>query len=286
MIKKVLFALAFLLLPVSGALAQSTAAPTVPGYYGAAGSTPNCTLGPCFIPYGSSIPVTGSFSGTVGGFAPSGVFATLAVTASNASVALPTNTGTVSVTNKGASTVYVNLTVGAGTATTSSQAILSGATAGFTVGSNTFINAIADTSNTSSLSIAGGTGLVSGYGGGGSGSSGSTFLSTTKTTSSSLAANLIVNAAASSLYSFEVSADSTLSAAAWWIQIYDSTTAPTDGAVTPAKCYSMPSGSTNFSAGFGPAGPAFSTGIVIGVSTTGCFTKTASTHAFISGDYH
>jgi len=107
----------------------------------------------------------------------------------------------------------------------------------------------------------------------------------TKVSSSALAANLVVNSGAASLYSFEVSADSTLSGAAWWVMVYDATSAPADGAVTPAKCYAMPSGATLLSASFGPGPITFSTGIVIGVSTTGCFTKTASTHAFISGDY-
>jgi hypothetical protein len=109
-------------------------------------------------------------------------------------------------------------------------------------------------------------------------------VTTANTAASALAANLVVNNAASSLYSFNVSADSTLSAAAWWIMIYNATTAPVDGAVTPARCYAMASGSTSFSAAF-PAGLPFGTGIVIGVSTTGCFTKTASTHAFIAGDF-
>lgn len=99
-----------------------------------------------------------------------------------------------------------------------------------------------------------------------------------------LAANKIIKAGAGNLYSFNVGADSTLSAAAWWIMIYDLTAAPTDGAVTPAKCYPMPSGTTGFSAAFTSAPLALTTGITIGVSTTGCFTKTASTHAFISGD--
>lgn len=105
----------------------------------------------------------------------------------------------------------------------------------------------------------------------------------TPVTSSALAANQIVKASAGNLYSFEVSADSTLSAAAWWIMIYNATSAPVDGAVTPLKCYAMPLGVTNYAAAF-PVPIAFSTGITIGVSTTGCFTKTASTHAFISGD--
>lgn len=105
----------------------------------------------------------------------------------------------------------------------------------------------------------------------------------TPVSSSALAANTVIKASAGNLYSFEVSADSTLSAAAWWIMIYNATSAPGDGAVTPLKCYAMPSGTTAFSAAF-PTPIALSTGGVIGVSTTGCFTKTASTHAFISGD--
>lgn len=105
----------------------------------------------------------------------------------------------------------------------------------------------------------------------------------TPTTTSALAANSVIKASAGNLYSFEVSADSTLSAAAWWIMIYNATSAPVDGAVTPLKCYAMPSGTTAFVSAF-PTPIAFSTGITIGVSTTGCFTKTASTHAFISGD--
>lgn len=100
---------------------------------------------------------------------------------------------------------------------------------------------------------------------------------------SALAANQIVKGSAGNLYSFQVSADSTLSGAAWWVMIYDATTAPGDGAVTPAKCYAVPSGTTSYSAAF-QMPIRLATGITIGVSTTGCFTKTASTHAFISGD--
>lgn len=106
----------------------------------------------------------------------------------------------------------------------------------------------------------------------------------TATSSAALSANQIIIASPAGLYSFNVSVDSTLSVAAWWIMVYNATTAPVDGAVTPVKCYAMASGATSYSAAF-PNPVPFSTGIVIGVSTTGCFTKTASTHAFISGDY-
>jgi hypothetical protein len=101
--------------------------------------------------------------------------------------------------------------------------------------------------------------------------------------SASLDANHVIKGSAGNLYSFEVAVDTTLSVAPWWIMLYNATSAPGDGAVTPLKCYAMPSNTTQYSAAFNiPV--RFSTGITIGVSTTGCFTKTASTHAFISGD--
>lgn len=100
-----------------------------------------------------------------------------------------------------------------------------------------------------------------------------------------LASNLVVTTTGqASLKSFNVSADSTLSGAAWWVMIFNATVAPADGAVAPVKCYAAPSGTTSISGAF-EAPPWFSNGIVIVVSTTGCFSKTASAHAFISGDY-
>jgi hypothetical protein len=102
---------------------------------------------------------------------------------------------------------------------------------------------------------------------------------------SALCANLVVKASAGTLYGFEVAADSTLSGAAWWVMVYNATSAPADGSVTPLKCYAAPSGATTFNGSFTATGITASTGIVIGVSTTGCFTKTASAHAMISGDY-
>lgn len=105
-----------------------------------------------------------------------------------------------------------------------------------------------------------------------------------KASTSVLASSLVVKANPAYLYGFNVSADSTLSGAAWWLMIFDATTLPGDGTVTPAKCYAMASGVTSFSASW--AVPIyFPTGVVIGVSTAGCFSKTASVHAFISGDY-
>jgi hypothetical protein len=107
----------------------------------------------------------------------------------------------------------------------------------------------------------------------------------THTQCSSLCTSLVVKTSAGVLYSFNVSADSTLSGAAWWVLVYDATSKPADGAVTPAKCYAMPSGAMALNGAFPAGGAAFTTGITFAVSTTGCFTSTSSTHAFIAADY-
>lgn len=110
--------------------------------------------------------------------------------------------------------------------------------------------------------------------------------SATHAQSSALAASLVVKASAGTLYSFTVSADTTLNAAQWYVMIFDATSLPVDGAVTPAKCYAIPAGAPGAGGTFDTGGVTFTTGIVFGVSTTGCFTKTASTHAlFIGADY-
>lgn len=111
--------------------------------------------------------VSASVSASVSGFTPNGSVASLSVTSSTGNVALPTGT-VVSVTNTGSNTAYYNLSVGAGTAATTDAALVAGATVGLTVGSNTYINAIT-ASSTTTLRLAGGAGLVSGYGGGSSG---------------------------------------------------------------------------------------------------------------------
>jgi hypothetical protein len=101
--------------------------------------------------------------------------------------------------------------------------------------------------------------------------------------SASLEANHVIKGSAGNFYSFEATADATLSAAAWWLMVYNATSAPVDGAVTPLKCWGLPAGVVTFTGAF-PQGTYFSTGITMGVSTTGCFTKTASAHAYLSGD--
>ena len=102
---------------------------------------------------------------------------------------------------------------------------------------------------------------------------------------SALATSVTLKSAAGTLYSYNVTPDSTLSAATWYILIFDATAVPSNGSVTPAKCYAEPAGQVRDGGTFAAGGVSFSTGITIAVSTTGCFTLTQSAHAFISGDY-
>lgn len=87
------------------------------------------------------------------------------------------------------------------------------------------------------------------------------------------------------MFSFEVRADSTLSAAEWNILILNAASLPADGPVTPVKCYGISSGTIQAGGTFAGTGVSFPIGMVIVVSTnTSCFTLAASVHAFISGD--
>jgi len=66
-----------------------------------------------------------------------------------------------------------------------------------------------------------------------------------------------------------------------YVMIFDATSAPADGAVTPKYCWQVPAnGGMALS---WPTPAIFSAGIVVVFSTTGCFTKTASSTAFFSG---
>ena len=90
-----------------------------------------------------------------------------------------------------------------------------------------------------------------------------------------VASSLVLKASAGNLYSLQASAT-----AAGFIMVFNATTAPADGTVSPAICYPVAAnGAVTLS--FPPA--YFSTGITAVYSSTGCFTKTASATAFISG---
>lgn len=127
--------------------------------------------------------------------------------------------------------------------------------------------------------------ISSGGGGGGAVTiTSGNLTAATPATTAALGSSQVVKASAGTLYSFNVSADPTLAAAPWWVLIFNATAAPSNGAVTPAKCYAEPAGATSASGAFAAGGVAFSTGITIVASSTGCFTQTLSAHAFISGD--
>ena len=107
----------------------------------------------------------------------------------------------------------------------------------------------------------------------------STSIVATSTTAAASSLTLI-NGNRGNLYGCQV----TSGASAGYVMVFTDTSEPADGAVTPLKCYKIAANSTlvvDFR-----AGPPVQMipGATIVFSTTGCFTKTASATAFISGD--
>lgn len=100
-------------------------------------------------------------------------------------------------------------------------------------------------------------------------------------TASALATK-VIKAAPGNLYSAYAS---NLTATAGFLQIFNATSAPADGAVVPQICVPLPA-SGGVSVNFSPGPPqVFTTGITAVVSSAStCFTKTTGTiTAFISG---
>ena len=94
-----------------------------------------------------------------------------------------------------------------------------------------------------------------------------------------VASSLIVKASAGNLYGVNVTAG----ASAGYVLIYNRTTAPADGTVTPVKCIPV-AANAGIDWNFRSVPLYFATGIVVAFSTTGCFTQTLSATAFISAD--
>jgi len=118
-----------------------------------------------------AIPVSGNFSASLSGFAPSGNFTSpLTVTTGGAQTALPSGSpAVVAASNTGSNPAYVNLgTSSSVTATTADILIPAGCTVPLTVGANTNLAGIA-TGGSTTLNLAGGTGLFAPYCSGGSG---------------------------------------------------------------------------------------------------------------------
>lgn len=90
------------------------------------------------------------------------------------------------------------------------------------------------------------------------------------------ASNLVAKAAAGYLNSFTATDTST----AGYVLIFDATALPSNGTITPRLCYELASSSSIQETFFNPI--PFNTGIVLGFSTTGCYSLTASTTAFLS----
>lgn len=72
-------------------------------------------------------------------------------------------------------------------------------------------------------------------------------------------------------------------ASAGFVMVFNATSAPVDGAVTPIECLPVAANSAVAVSFAGGPAAAYSTGITVVFSTTGCFTKTASATAFFSG---
>ena len=95
---------------------------------------------------------------------------------------------------------------------------------------------------------------------------------------STAAGSLVFKATPGLLMGFSM----TTGASAGYLLFFDATSVPADGTVTPKFCYSVPATST-YAASWLTYPPFFTNGIVAVFSTTGCFTKTISATAFISG---
>lgn len=102
----------------------------------------------------------------------------------------------------------------------------------------------------------------------------------TSIVSASVESNHVLKASAGTLYGLDV----TTGAAAGYVMLFNATSAPGDGAVTPIKAWVV-SANSSLGISYIPGPPlAFSTGITAVFSTTGPFTKTASATAFFSGE--
>lgn len=99
----------------------------------------------------------------------------------------------------------------------------------------------------------------------------------TPVVSSAAEANHVLKATPGNLYGLSV----TTGATAGYVLLFNATSAPADGAVTPLFCYAIPASSSIGVTFDIPA--AFATGITASFSSTGCFTKTASATAFFAG---
>lgn len=93
------------------------------------------------------------------------------------------------------------------------------------------------------------------------------------------AGSLVAKASGGTLYGVNVTAG----ASAGYVLIFNATTAPADGTVTPARCIPL-AANTGIEVNYRSVPLYFATGITVVFSTTGCFSKTVSATAFIAAD--
>ncbi len=101
--------------------------------------------------------------------------------------------------------------------------------------------------------------------------------------STAVEASHVLKSGPGSLYGFQVSF-STCAVSPCWVLVFDATSLPGDGAVTPVKFYEV-SQSQTLGVNWAPGPPLkFATGITIGCSTTGPFVLANTAQCTISGE--
>lgn len=101
----------------------------------------------------------------------------------------------------------------------------------------------------------------------------------TPVTTATAASSKLIKTGAGNLYGFEV----VTGASAGYVMLFNATTLPANGTVTPFKVFGQVAANATVAVLFNPP-IHFTTGMTIGFSTTGPFSLTASATAFISGD--
>jgi hypothetical protein len=91
------------------------------------------------------------------------------------------------------------------------------------------------------------------------------------------ASSLVLNASGGILNSLQANNSST----AGYLLVFDASSAPADGTVTPKFCYEMAANTTLQESW--QYGVPFVNGVTLVYSSTGCFSKTASATAFMAG---
>ena len=155
LLRAAIFAAALLCAPiVAPAMAQTyydSRGTVISGVVPMVGCASSGFCGP--VSASNPLPVAGSFSATLVGFAPGGSYATFSnVGASSSAIALPTG-ATVVVYNTGLVPAYVTLGGSGVAATTGNDVVPAGGWMAFTVGSNTYLAAITASGSTSLKSV-------------------------------------------------------------------------------------------------------------------------------------